>query len=136
MSAAMRAASTGCSAWARGWGGSTAATGVGGGALGVKHKGQSMPIAPISTVPSSVCTSSLMAPVPEQITSKAWGCTSGDAMAKPTDAMNHASTHRRSAEKVRRAVMGGDDTGELIAQSAIARTGMLRICRKCAVNVQ
>ncbi len=134
VTAAMRAASTGCSACASGcagrmWGSANA----GGGAPTGEHKGQSMPIVPISTGPSSVCTSSLMVPTPEQMTSMDCGCTRGEAMAKPTDAMNHASTQRRSAEKVRRAIMGGDDTGEAGARRAIACKWALGIYREWVV---
>lgn len=52
-----------------------------------------------------------MVPALEQMTSMDCGCTSGDAMATPNDAMNHASTQRRRAEaEIRATDMGRDDT--------------------------
>lgn len=134
VAAAMRAAGTGCTAWASGLVGSGGWAGDGGGApLACAHKGQSMPVAPISTAPSSVCTSHLMAPEPEQTTSSDCGCTSGDATDTPMEPTNHASTHRRTRrqmDKVRgmdmMGIMPGDGCAILRWRSDVAGCGAYR----------
>ena len=77
-----------------------------------------MPVGASSGVPSFVEVTSFKVPAPEQMVCRPCGLTHGAAMAAPHDAMNHASTQRRKAVKVRRADMGPDDTG-----AATCRTG-------------
>ena len=104
--AAMCAATVGSSAWPSGEEGTAGVnTTSGGGALGVEQSGQSIPALPISTLPSSVWTFSMMPPEAEHTNWKDCGFTIGDAIATPTEPRNHASTKRRSMVKVRKACM-------------------------------
>src|SRR3989344_5317996 len=88
-------------ACARGWTTGSWACDTGGGAPTCTHRGQSSVWLDISLAPSSVLTSSLMAPEPEQISSIACGLTKGDATATPMDNTNHASTRRASQRRLR-----------------------------------
>jgi len=95
-------AATGCTQdWGRGWRASgksagNRACGGSGGADSSRQRGQSIPLAPCFTGPSSAWTIILTPPAFVQTTSMALGWTSGDATATPRQSANHANTHQRS----------------------------------------
>ena len=77
-----------------------------GGAPETRHSGHSVPCSPNSTVPVSVCSNILVAPVPAQTISSARGWTMGDATATPKAKTNHAKTHTRRLKEVLAIFMG------------------------------
>lgn len=70
--------------------------GSSGGVASSRQRGQSTPMEPSFTEPSSVDTTNLIPLALEQTTSMALGLNSGDATAAPRQNANHASTHQRN----------------------------------------
>ena len=57
-------------------------------------------------VPSALVVTTLMAPLPEQISCMDWGLTNGDAIATPMDKANQTSTKRAISLALRNWCMG------------------------------
>lgn len=102
----MCAAAIGCSACAKGEGLEKESSSFGAVAVTLAHKGQSMLVVTLTTVPSSSAeTTIFIPPEPEQTICTSPGLTMGEATEAPTNSANHTSTKRAIKVALRRVCM-------------------------------